>query len=282
MILITGSSGFVGSNLINFFLRKKIRYIGIDKIKNSYLKNINFEKTDISNLKRFEKIFKKYKPQIIIHLAAISGVGSCHQNIDKAFKVNVEGTFNILYLAKKYKCKKILLASSFATDNFYTRPNYYGFTKKSLENMALSFRNNFQLDVGVIKFSNIFGPFSLHKNSAIHQLIKCNLSRNSFKIHGTGKQSRDFIYIDEVVSLLNKIVKSKKLNFINLIHTKKLTTLLDVIKIVNKISKSKTRCKFTRAPAGYDIEVKKITNRSLKNLTKNLKKTFSWYRSNYK
>ena len=105
--------------------------------------------------------------------------------------------------------------------------------------MALSFRNNFKLDVGVIKFSNIFGPFSLHKNSAIHQLIKCNLSRNFFKIHGTGKQSRDFIYIDEVVSLLNKIVKSKKLNFINLIHTKKLTTLLDVIKIVNKISKSK-------------------------------------------
>ena len=58
-------------------------------------------------------------------------------------------------------------------------------------------------DVGVIKFSNIFGPFSLHKNSAIHQLIKCNLSRNFFKIHGTGKQSRDFIYIDEVISSLN-------------------------------------------------------------------------------
>ena len=60
-----------------------------------------------------------------------------------------------------------------------------------------------------------------------------------------------------MVSSLHKILKSKKLNLINFIHTKKLTTLLDIIKIINKISKSKTRCKFTKAPAGYDIEVKK-------------------------
>ena len=61
----------------------------------------------------------------------------------------------------------------------------------------------------------------------------------------------------------------KKLNLINFVHTKKLTTLLDVIKVINKISNSKTRCKFTQAPAGYDIKVKKIANTSLKNLTKN-------------
>ena len=180
MILITGSSGFVGTNLINFFLRKKISFLGIDKIKSPYYKNINFKKVDISNLKEIEKIFKKYKPKSVIHLAAISGVGSCHQNINKAFKVNIEGTFNVLYLARKYHCKKILLASSFATDKFYSNPNYYGFTKKSLENMALSFKKNFNLNIGVIKFSNIFGSFSLHKNSAIHQIIKCNLNRKLF------------------------------------------------------------------------------------------------------
>ena len=85
-------------------------------------------KTDISNLKDLRKFLKNISRKLL-YLAAISGVGSCHQNIDKAFKVNVEGTFNILYLAKKYKCKKFI-ASSFTTDNFYTR-RYYGFTKKS-------------------------------------------------------------------------------------------------------------------------------------------------------
>jgi len=282
MILITGSSGFLGTNLINFFLKKKIKFIGIDKKKSAYLNNLNLKIADITNKKKIEKIFERYKPQKVIHLAAISGVGSCQKDIQKAFKTNIEGTFNILFYAKKYQCKKVLLASSFASDKFNTNPNYYGYTKKTLEDMALTFKKNFNLNVAVLKFSNIYGSFSLHKNSAIHQIIKCNLKKTHFKLHGTGKQSRDFIHVDSVTKLIFKVLKSNKLPLINFINTNKLTRIIDILHLIDQISKFKTKYKFIKAPDGYDIKIKKNNNRPNKNLIINLKKTFNWYRSNYK
>ena len=174
------------------------------------------------------------------------------------------------------------MASSFASSNFEVQPNYYGYTKRNLDNMSLTFKKNFNLNVGVLKFSNIYGPFSLHKNSAIHQIIKNNINKKKFQIHGSGKQSRDFIFVNDVIKSISSLLRKKKVPLVNYIHTKKFIQLVEVIKIINKISNNDTILKYVNAPSGYDVRIKNNFNKPTKQLILNLKKTFNWYRSNFK
>ena len=88
-ILITGSSGFIGSNLVKNLQKKKKLFYSIDKIRNPYFKIKNFSKLDLNNNKELEKIFKKKKIKYIIHLVALPGFVSCHTNPDLAFKNNI-------------------------------------------------------------------------------------------------------------------------------------------------------------------------------------------------
>ena len=84
-ILITGSSGFIGSNLVKNLNKKKELFYSIDKIDNPYFKVKNFFKIDLCNEKKLEKVFKKKNIKYIIHLAALPGFVNCHNSPDSAF-----------------------------------------------------------------------------------------------------------------------------------------------------------------------------------------------------
>ena len=171
-ILVTGSSGFIGSNLIEFFKKKKIKFIGIDKIKNPYLKHSSLIKLNLLNKKALETVIIKKKIKYIIHLAAIPGFVSCHNNPDKAFKNNIEATFNLILAAQKGKVKNILIASSMGVDNFEKNPSIYGLTKLVCEKISKTFVNVHKSNIKTLKISNVFGPYSMHKSSVIHSFIK--------------------------------------------------------------------------------------------------------------
>ena len=239
MILVTGSSGFIGSNLIQYLKKKKKSFYGIDLKQNKYLKFKNFAKVDISSLRSVHNFFKK-KPSTVIHLAAISGVNVCHQNQDLAFRNNVLATYNILSASKKYGCKKVLIASSFAVDKFSTKPNYYALTKKICEDLIKVYSKNYELNVAAVRFSNVYGPFSLHKTSAVHQMIKSLINVKTFKVHGSGNQVRDFIYVGEIVKKINFLLKKFNKTIYNF-ETKKKFSINNIIKIVNKIYKKKIK-----------------------------------------
>ncbi len=280
MILITGSSGFIGTNLVKYFISKKINFHAVDKRKNIYLKFRNFTKLDLSNKKKIIKLFNKVKPKIVIHLAAISGVNMCNKNNNLAYKDNVEATFNLLMASKKLKCKKVLLASSFAVDKFDTNPSFYAYTKKTCEDMAKMFKNNYDLDISIMRFSNVYGPHSLHKTSAIHQMFQCLKNNRLFYIHGTGKQLRDFIYVEDLIKKINKIVKrSHNRTFYN-INTNKKNSINQIVRLLNTFSEKILKIKHIKAPAGYDVSFSN-TAKVRKNpyLALNLKKTFNWYNS---
>ena len=107
-ILITGSSGFIGTNLNLYLLKKKVNVFNIDKKKNQYILLKNFFKFDLINIKKLEEICRKKKIDMIINLAAISGVKNCHEKPNSAFKDNIISTYNVLQVAKKLKIKKVL------------------------------------------------------------------------------------------------------------------------------------------------------------------------------
>jgi len=280
MILITGSSGFIGTNMVKFCQKNNIKFHAVDLNKNRYLKFKNFTKLDLSKASSVKKLFRKIRPRILIHLAAVSGVSSCNHDIPGAFKKNIQATFNLFNYSKDFNCKKILIASSQAAGKFNINPSLYAFTKKTCEDMGRSFKENFKLNVSILRFSNVYGPFSLHKTSAIHQMMKCLVKNKTFEIHGNGKQLRDFIYVNDLIKRVIQISKAKFVREIYDIKTYKSNTINYVINSLNSFSKKKLKVKKIKPPSGYDVSyLKKYKEKENKRLDLNLKITFNWYKS---
>lgn len=278
-ILVTGSSGFIGSNLLLTLKRKKKLFCAIDKVKNPYLKIPNFHKLNLCNEKKLEDIFKKKKISYVIHLAALPGFVNCHNSPKAAFNDNVYSTINILNLSLKYKIKKILIASSMGVDNFQTNPSIYGLTKLVCEIYSSTYSKIKNMKIVNCKLSNVFGPYSKHKNSVIHSFIKKILTNKPLEIHNNGLQKRDFIYVDDVSNiLLNELFKKSSITEIK-INTNKFLSILDLKKCLNMISKKNNKFKHIKTPSGYDDHIyKKPSNKNKKKLMKNLEFTYNWYK----
>ena len=281
-LIVTGSSGFIGSNLCNLLEKKNIKFIGIDKKKNPYLKVKNFYKVNLKNINKIEKIIKSNKIKYLIHLAAIPGFVKCHNDPQKAFEENIKVTFNLLLLAKKYNFKKVIFASSFSVDKFLENPSIYGFTKFTCENICRTFIKNYNLNISIAKISNAFGLYSLHKESVVHSFLKNSINKKKLQIHNTGKQKRDFVFATTVVEKIYKALKLKKfIDTIN-ISTNRFVSVLEIKNMIDKISEKRNKFQFVKTPAGYDDKVYNIkNNRSNLLLKSNLKKTHKWYMKYY-
>ena len=278
-ILITGASGFIGSNLVKNLNKKKKIFYSIDKINNPYFKVKNFYKIDLCNEKKLEKIFKKKKIKYIIHLAALPGFVSCHNSPDSAFNNNVRATVNILNLSVKYGVKKILIASSMGVENFRHNPSIYGLTKVICEMYGNTYSKIKKMNIVNCKLSNVFGPYSNHKSSVVHSFIKRIISKKSMEIHSNGRQKRDFIFVEDVCSALIQelFVRSNKTE-IN-INTNQFLSILDLKKCLDNISKKNNKFRYIETPEGYDDHIyKKPLIKVKKKLMKNLELTYNWYK----
>ena len=209
-ILVSGSSGFLGTYFINKLNKTKIKYLGIDIKKNPYINVKNFKKLDIQNFNHLDLIFRKYKFKKIIHFAAIPGFDDCQKNPNLAFNTNVVGTNNLANLSKKFKIEKFMFISSFSTKNYFSNISTYGMTKFMGEQIVINNKRNYSLNGCIVRLSNVFGKYSLHKKSVVHQFLKSFIKKKFFFIHDTGKQKRDLIYAGDVIEKLFKILKLKK------------------------------------------------------------------------
>ena len=219
-ILITGITGFVGSHL-----HKKLNDIGatvygISKSK----KGKNIYNIDITNYRAIESIVKNKKISICFHLASEALVETGQTDPYKTFTTNIQGTINILELARKYKFKKIIITS---TSHVYglnklpylekytpkpTRP--YETSKACTDLIAESYAGTFGLPIIIPRFVNIYGPGDLNFTRLIPKTIKSIITNTNPRMWGGGV-IRDFIYIDDVINayiLLACYNKYDKLN----------------------------------------------------------------------
>jgi len=119
-ILITGGAGYIGQNLINFFLKEKQQIYVIDNLSTSLplnrkiKKKINFYKIDLSKEKKVKSFFKNKNFDLVIHLAAFSGVQEFNKNVSKSFNNNVLTTRNLVRFGFKKKNTKLIFSSSAA------------------------------------------------------------------------------------------------------------------------------------------------------------------------
>lgn len=282
-ILVTGSSGFLGTYFINKLDKTGTKYLGIDIKKNLYINIKNFKKIDIRNSNDLNLIFRKYKFKKVIHFAAIPGFDDCQKNSKLAFDTNVIGTNNLVEVSKKFKVNNFIFISSFSTKNYFSKISTYGMTKFTGEQIIINNKKNYSFNGCVVRLSNIFGKYSLHKKSVVHQFLKNFIKKKVFLIHDTGKQKRDLIYAGDVIEKLFSLSNEKKfskdfyeISKKNMISINKLKMLIDKITSKNNLSQK------IRAPKGYDTEILNIKSKGDKKyfnyLNKRLLKVLNWYR----
>jgi len=227
MYLITGAAGFIGFHTCEKLLKKNKKVYGIDNIDNYYdpnlkkkrlkilqkYKNFKFFKTDICNKNKVNSIFKKNRFKFVIHLAAQSNVRHSIKFPEKYVDVNVSGFFNILNCAKNNKIKHFIYASTSsvygADKRFPSKEDFgsnhpmqmYAATKRSNELMAHTFSSLFNLPTTGLRFFTAYGPWG-RPDMALFKFTKNILENKKIDLFNYGNQTRDFIYIDDIVKCI--------------------------------------------------------------------------------
>jgi len=330
-ILITGSSGFIGFHLSKKLLDNGHKVYGYDSMNNYYdvrlkkarynilkkYKNFSFTKSKLENKISLEKVFKKFKPKIVIHLAAQAGVRYSIEKPRVYLNSNITGTYNIIEVSKKLNVKHLIMASSSSvygankkipfkeTDKTETQLSIYAATKKSNESMAHSYSNIWKLPITMLRFFTVYGPWG-RPDMALFKFTKGILANKKIDIYNNGKMYRDFTYVDDIVDgirlLINKIPNRKNLGrykndslspvapfrVLNIGNTKKVF-LLDFIKEIEKALGKKAIRNYMPLQKG-DVKqtlsdtslLKKLTSYNPKtNYKSGIRKFLNWYLSYY-
>ena len=215
-ILITGATGFIGTNLIPELI-KNHKIVGISKNKIKSSKNFISSNVDITN--KNLKIKNKYTD--IIHMAAHSDVTYCNLNPTKCYELNVKSTQKMLEIARKNDSNFIFLSSSHVYGNPIKQPivedsvcnpsTHYASSKKMSEILCETYAKTYGLDIQVARLFSVYGPKS-PKSNLIFNIID-QIINNSKIILGNTYPKRDFIFISDVIMGLTKILNSKKKGF---------------------------------------------------------------------
>ena len=279
--LITGGAGFIGSEIAN---QLKDECIVIDNLSSGFKKNLNkeisFERGDILDEKFIDLIFSKYRPERIIHLAAQVSVPKSIIDPIKDAETNIKGTLNILNACVKYKCQKIVFASSVAVygnaDIFpliETHPakpvNPYGVSKLTTEYYAYYFYKHYGLKYIALRYSNVYGP---KQNSNGEGGVIAIFMNNKFKklpltVFGTGKQTRDFIYVSDVADATIKAVSNNLTGIYN-VSTNCESSINEIVSFLQKKGLIKSQIIHTGKRSG-DIDRSWLSNDKIK-------KDFNW------
>ena len=231
-ILVTGCAGFIGSNLTARLVRDGYFVVGLDNLNDYYNplwkienissyennKNFNFFKGDILNADLLDRLFKKYQFDYIAHLAARAGVRPSILDPKLYEEVNVRGTLNLLDLAKDYKIKKFIFASSssvygnqskvpFSESDPVNSPiSPYAATKKAGEMLCFTYSHLYNLSTICLRFFTVYGPGG-RPDMAPYLFTQAILKRKPIKKFGTGTTSRDYTYIDDIVDGISSAIK---------------------------------------------------------------------------
>jgi len=303
-IFVTGSSGFLGNNLLSTLKKRGYKVYALNK-----------KKLDLMSMNNIKKVFTIYKPDVVFHCAGrVGGIKFTDTNPAKIFHQNMIINANVFEACKEFGVEKLILigasciysskkSGNFSeTDIFYgpLHPSVeaYGFCKLSQIVGIKAYKSQYDLNYFSVIFPNIYGPgddFSLEDSHVIGALVKKfvdakRLKKDIINCWGSGKEIRDGIYVGDAVESLIRVANTEmKSNFINIGSGKgfKINVLAEVIK---KITKFKGKIIWEKSE-NYGVGRKILDVRKMKTclgwypktkLSNGLKKTINWYKKNYK
>ena len=299
-------------------LKKNYSVINIDKVTYSsnfyntqkFLKSSSYKfiKCDLNNKSKLSEIIFKYKPICIFNLAAETHVDRSIDGPKSFIDSNIIGVFNLLEIFREYsKLNKKSKLIHISTDevygdilkgrsheNFPYKPSSpYAATKAASDHLVSSYVRTYGIPAIVTNCSNNYGP-KQHPEKLIPKLIYNILNNKSLPIYGNGKNSREWIYVQDHCEALIKVFQKGKIGeFYNIGSNKNLNNL-EICKALIKIAKqnhvigSNVKIKFVKDRPGHDVRYaldskkiyKKLRWKTKINFKKGLEKTFLWYLQN--
>lgn len=327
-IIITGGAGFIGSAVIRYLINNTDHQVlNIDKLTYSgNLENLTgvcnsdrytFKQLDICDRENLDLIFREFKPDAVMHLAAESHVDRSINSPAVFMQTNIMGTYHLLESARIYyaclapeKQKNFrfhhistdevygsLGESGFFTEDSHYAPNSpYSASKASSDHLVRAWQETFKLPSIITNCSNNYGPYQFPEKLIPKAIINA-LSGFDIPVYGEGKQIRDWLYVDDHADALVHVLLNSEIGktyniggnneMTNVDVVSKICETLDQIKPNNKNS-YKQQIKFVKDRPGHDfryaIDASKI-NKELnwqprENFQSGLKKTIIWYLNN--
>src|SRR5260221_3719630 len=264
-ICITGGAGYIGSKLVDSFLSKGDRVVVIDDLSHGTKRNVHpkavlYQESILS--KNIYAILKRENPEIIFHLAALKDVEASMSHPKEFIKVNVDGSLNVLSVAKDLGIKKFVFTSTAAVygDTFTSiyqtedqTPNpisAYGQTKLEVEKMVGHYNKTYNMQGIVLRFANVYGPGGqTQQESVIHTFTKNILQKKTNSLYGDGSQTRDFVNIDDIVHFCvflfqKEYIKHTRDKFIFNIATGRAISVQQALQIVETLSNIQARIRY--------------------------------------
>lgn len=301
-VIVTGGAGFIGSHLVEKLLDENYQVTVIDNLSNGSEKNLdkraNFVKSDITNQK-IVKTIKKINPDFLFHLAAKSSITYSLKNPSEDIRVNLLGTQNVLDGLNGTRVKKIIFTSSAAvykpSDNLpivekhpLEPVSFYGTSKLCSEFLITNFSKQKKIKYVILRLANVYGEKqNSHTEGGVVSIFIENILKGKLVIiYGDGNQTRDFIYVEDVIQAFTTALNKQIFGIFNLGTTRQTSIMSLFIKISNL---SKTSANYQLKPLNH-LEVKRNSLSSQKfttltgwnltyDLNSGLKKTLHYFKS---
>jgi dTDP-glucose 4,6-dehydratase len=276
-IIVTGGAGFIGSNYLNYAVKKYPRelFINVDALTYaSDLRNIAvgknknyvFEKADICDMPAMTSIFEKYKPTHVIHFAAETHVDQSIADPSLCIKTNVEGTNNLLQLARDYKLSRFHLISTdeiygdlkadsapFTEDSPYNPRNPYSASKASAELLLKSYSQTYSLRGVITRSSNNYGP-GQDATKLIPKFINNLLRGKKVPLYAAGENVRNWLYVEDNVRATDIVFrKGQNGEIYNIGGGEEYTNLEVTKKLLRILHKGEEEIEFVADRPGHDF-----------------------------
>lgn len=325
--LVTGGAGFIGSNFINFMLKKyqNIKIINVDKLtyagnlenlkKVENYKNYEFFCADICDENAIECIFEKNKIDYVVNFAAESHVDRSIENPETFVKTNVEGTVNLLNIARKFwsvgedvyaeGCKFLQVSTdevygSLSKTGYFTETtplcphSPYSASKASADFLVMAYFDTYKFPINITRCSNNYGPYQFPEK-LIPLMINNALCHKDLPVYGNGMNVRDWLYVVDHCKAIDMVINAGKLGEVYNVGGHNEHTNIDIVKTIlehikNHVDNSvnESLINFVKDRKGHDKRYAIDPDKIRKDLgwqpetsfEVGIKKTIDWYLEN--
>lgn len=283
-VLVTGGAGFIGSHLVDRLVQEGHEVVILDNLSTGKRRNLNrtarFYKLDIQSW-RLERVFRNERPNIVMHLAAQMDVRKSVEDPIFDAQVNVLGMLNVLQQSIKHGVRKVVFSSSggaiYGEQEIYpvpeshvTRPlSPYGISKLCGEQYLSYYQRVGGLQMVSLRYANVYGPRQDPDGEAgvVAIFIQKLLNNEQAIVYGNGRQTRDFVYVDDVVEA-NLAVMGQETQGTYNVGTGEETSINDLLRIL--IAHTNSTCKEVHGPAKIGEQIRSVID------SNKLRQELSW------